>query len=259
MLTAGQIYDFIDSFAPFRNQDSFDNSGLCVGTRAQSVTKILIALDATNSVVDEAKRLGCDLIVTHHPVIFHATKHIDTTYPAAKALSFGIACIGCHTCLDSAEYGVSEMMIDTLGFKSLNTVVMVNRYDPKTKAPVGYGAMAKCEKMPPEALAKLAKEKFNSASLKWVDGGRDIDTVACGSGSCSEILHDAKEKGAQAVITADVKLDVYHEAERINMTLIDAGHYETEAICLPYLKEKLSEKFGVECVVSTADRIVRGI
>ena len=71
MTTIAQIYDYIDSFAPFRNQDSFDNCGLCVGSPDAEVTRVLFALDATNAVVDEAKARGCELIVTHHPVIFN--------------------------------------------------------------------------------------------------------------------------------------------------------------------------------------------
>ena len=258
MITVGQIYDYIDSFAPFRNQDSFDNSGLCVGSREQEVTRVLLALDATNRVVDEAMKHGCELILTHHPVIFHPMKHLDTSYPAARALSYGIACIGCHTSLDSAPYGVSDMMVDVLGFENLYVVPFVERRDPETGGPVGYGAMAKCPKTSPSELAKLAGERFKSAALRWVDGGQDIETVACGSGACSEIMHAAKAKGAQALITADVKLDVFLEAERIGMTLIDAGHYETEVIALPYLAERLTEKFGLECIISTADGIVRG-
>lgn len=259
MTTVGQIYDFIDGFAPFRNQDGFDNSGLCVGSRGQEVRRVLLALDATVSVVDEAKKLGCELIVTHHPVIFHPMKHLDPEYPAARALSYGIACIGCHTSLDSASYGVSDMMVEQLGFENLGIVPEINRSDPQTGAPVGYGAMARCPKMSPEELAVLVKKRFKSAALRWVDGGRDIETVACGSGACSEIMEYAKKLGAQAVVTADVKLDRFIEAERIGMTLIDAGHYETEVIALPYLKEKISGEFDVKCIISRADKIVRGI
>ena len=259
MTTLGQIYDYIDGFAPFRNQDSFDNSGICVGGREDRVTKILLALDATNRVVDEAEALDCDLIVTHHPVIFNAIKHIDAGYPAGRALAKGISCLGCHTSLDSAPYGVSDMMVDILGFENLGITPEYNRRDPVNGEPVGYGAMAKCPPMTAKELAALAKERFKSAGIRWVDGGREITKVACGSGACSDILASAAEKGAQALVTGDVKLSVFLEAERIGMTLIDAGHYETEVIALPYLAEKLGDRFGIECVVSSADGIVRGI
>ena len=259
MTTVGQIYDFIDGFAPFRNQDGFDNSGLSVGSRSWEVKKVLLALDATVRIVEEAKKLGCELIVTHHPAIFHPTKQLDPQYPAALALSNGIACIGCHTSLDSAPYGVSDMMVDLLGFENLGVVPEINRRDPETGAPVGYGAMARCPKMSPKELAKLSKERFKSAALRWVDGGQDIETAACGSGACSEITEYAKALGAQAVITADVKLDRFLEAERLGITLIDAGHYETEVIALPYLRDKIAGEFNVECIISHTDGIVKGI
>lgn len=262
MVTVGQIYDFIDSFAPFRNQDSFDNSGLCVGSREMQVSRVLLALDATNRVVEEAKELGCELILTHHPVIFDAMKHLDESFPAARAMRYGIACIGAHTSLDCAEYGVSDMMVDILGMVNLHTDVMVECVDSVTGRPVGYGALARCEKTSAEQLARLAGEKFGSAGLKYVDGGRlgkEIEIVACGSGACSEILQDAHRLGAQALITADVKYSRFLEAERIGMTLIDAGHYETEAISLRYLAKRLGEELGVECVVSRADCVVKGV
>ena len=259
MTSLSEIYSYIDSFAPFRNQDGFDNSGLCVGDPSAEVSRVLLALDATNAVVDEAEKLGCELILTHHPVIFHPLKRLDVSYPAARALSKGIACIGCHTSLDSAPYGVSDMMVDALGFENLGVVPEINRRDPETGAPVGYGAMAKCKKMSPRELAEVSGSVFGSAALRWVDGGRDIDTVACGSGACSEIMHDAFKKGAQALVTADVKLDVFLEASRIGMTLIDAGHYETEAIALKYLAKKLEDRFDLSCTVTTADRVVKGL
>lgn len=261
MATVSEIYDYIDSFAPFRTQDGFDNSGLVVGEMGdkKDIKKILIALDATVKVVKESIDDGADMILTHHPVIFHAIKHLDLSYPYALALKHDIPIISAHTCLDSAEYGISDMMVDVLGFDNLHTVPYINRSDPKTGDPIGYGATAECKKMSPKELAELCREKFDSAALRWVDGGRDITRVACGSGACSEILEYACEQGAQAVITADIKLDRFLEADRLGMTLIDAGHYETEAIALPYLKKKLEERFGVSCRVSNADRVVKGL
>ncbi len=259
--TISEIYNYIDSFAPFRTQDGFDNSGLCVGdiNDSREIKKILVCLDATVSAVKQAKEVGADLIVTHHPVIFHAMKHIDTTQPYGLALYYDIPCIGVHTCLDSAEYGISEMMIDSLGFKSLKTVPYINRTDPVTGAKIGYGALCECGETSAEELASYVAKVFDSAALRYVDGGKKITKIACGSGACSEILEDSHRLGAQAVICADVKLDRFIEADRLGMTLIDAGHYETEAIALPYLKSKLEERFGVDCVISSADRVVRGL
>lgn len=261
MPTVSEIYDFIDSFAPFSTQDSFDNSGLVVGHMDDSkqIEKILISLDATISVVEEAQRIGAQLILTHHPVIFHAIKHLDSSFPYALAVKYSIPVISAHTCLDSAKYGISDMMVDALGFENLGRVPYINRADPKSGAPIGYGATAKCRKMSGYELAALCKERFDNPAIRWSDGGSDIEIVACGSGACSDILEYAHCQGAQAVITADIKLDRFLEADRLGMTLIDAGHYETEAIALPYLKKKLELRFGVKCVISSADRVIKGV
>lgn len=259
MVTAGQIYDFIDSFAPFRNQDSFDNSGLSVGQREQEVSRVLLALDATVGVVDEAEAKNCQLILTHHPAMYDGVKRLDTDFPAPRALSKGIACLGCHTSLDSAPYGISDMMVDLLGFENLHVVPTINRKDPETGDPVGYGAMSRCPKMPPEKLAEFAGKKFKTAGLRWVSGGKDIEVVACGSGACSMILQDAKNLGAQAVITGDVGLHVFLDAVRLGMTLIDVGHYESEVISLNYLAARLEKELGLECIVSSTDRAIRGM
>lgn len=261
MPTVKEIYDFIDGFAPFCIQDGFDNSGLAVGSLedTREINRVLIALDATNSVVDEAAEKGAQMIITHHPIIFHPVKHLDMSQPFSRALAKEIFCLGVHTCLDSAEYGISDMMVDKLGFENLRIVPHINRRNPMTGAPVGYGAMAKCPKMSAEELARLCEKRFGTAGIRWVDGGKMIDTVACGSGSSSEIMEDAARLGAQAIVTADVKHDRFLEAELLGVTLIDAGHYETEAIALPYLKARLEERFaGLECEVTEADRVKRG-
>lgn len=256
-----EIYNYLDIIAPFRTQDGFDNSGLVIGDMGcqKEINTVLIALDATVRVVEEARKMGADMILTHHPVIFHAVKHLDCGYPYALAIKYGIPIICSHTCLDSAENGVSDMMIKILGFENLRRTPYINREDPVTGRKVGYGATAECEKMTGEELAKLCKERFGTAGLRWVDGGREITRVACGSGASSDIMEYAFEQGAQAVVTADVKLDRFIEADRLGMTLIDAGHYETEAIALPYLKSALESEFGLKCVITKSDRVVRGM
>ncbi len=261
MATIKEIYDFLDSFAPFCNQDSFDNSGLCVGEMSdpREINSVLLCLDITNPVVEEAKSGGFGAIISHHPVIFHATKHIDLSQPYSRALAYGLPCIGTHTCLDSAPYSLSDMMVDRLGFKNLGAIPYINRQDPKTGAPVGYGATAECPEMSAEELAKLCKTAFDSAALRYCDGKKPITRVVCASGACSETLEYAYSQGAQAVVTADVKLDRFLEADRLGMTLIDAGHYETEAIALPYLAKKLTERFGIKCGITAADRVVKGL
>ncbi len=252
MTTVRDIYNYIDSFAPYRTQDSWDNSGLLVGDGDEVVTRALCALDASIPAIMEAEKLGCELILTHHPVIFDPLKSLDSTVPAALLFRMGIACISSHTNLDSAEYGISDMMIDKLGLKNLHKMVDINRADPVTGRAVGYGAVGETEKeMTPEELAGLCKERFNCIAIKYVAGSRNIKTVGMISGAGGSYVTDAFRLGCDAYVSGDVKQQDFIEAERLGITLIDAGHFETETIAMEYFKEKLGEKFPeIEFVVS---------
>ena len=102
-MNAGQIYEYIDSIAPFCRQEDWDNSGFQVGERAKEVHKILFALDATADLVREAHKKQCDLIVTHHPFLFQAQKQFTEQNPAYLAAKYNIAVISAHTSFDCAD------------------------------------------------------------------------------------------------------------------------------------------------------------
>ncbi len=251
MRTVLQIYKFIDGIAPFRTQDSWDNSGLLIGLPRDSVTRALLALDAENRVIDEAKELGCELILTHHPVIFNPLRSVCELDPAGRLVKYGIACICAHTNLDSAEYGISDMMAHRLGFKNCRELVEINRFDDISGRSVGYGAVAECENMSPSELAALCRERFGCTALKYVAGKRDIRRVGMISGAGGSGIFEAVRLGLDAFITAEVKHHEFLEAERIGVTLIDAGHYETEIIAMQYLKDLLKKEFtDVEFILS---------
>lgn len=245
MTMVKDIYNFIDEIAPFRTQDSWDNSGLLVGRSEEKVTRVLLSLDATIGAVDQAHDSGCELIITHHPVIFHGLMSLDDSLPAARLLKYDIACISAHTNLDSAEYSISDMMVDTLGLKNSHQLIDVNRRDTVTGRAVGYGATAECEdELTPYELARLCKERFNCVAIKYVAGKRKIRRVGMVSGAGSECLYQAHKMGLDAFVTAEVKHHEFLDAQRLGLTLIDAGHHETEAIAMPYLKKLLEEKFS---------------
>lgn len=252
MTTVKEIYDFIDSVAPYRTQDSWDNSGLLVGDGDEVVTKALCALDASIPTILEAERLGCQLVLTHHPVIFDPLRSLDSKVPAALLFKKGIACISSHTNLDSAEYGISDMMVDRLGLRNLHKIIDINREDPVTGRKVGYGAIGEADhEMTPEELAKLCRERFNCIAIKYVPGNRAIKTVGMISGAGGSYVTNAHALGCDAYVSGDVKQQDFIEAERLGITLIDAGHFETETIAMEYFKEKLGERFPeVEFVVS---------
>lgn len=254
MAKVSQIYDFIDGFAPFRTQDEWDNSGLLVGEGEWEVKKALLSLDASIKAVREAKSLGCRLIITHHPVIFTPLKSLREFDPACLMLINRIAAICCHTNLDSAEFGVSDMMCEALGFENAHLPIEINRLDPITGRKVGYGATGLCEAMTPAQLAALCKRTFGSVAIKYIEGNRPIRRVGMVSGAGGEFIEQAAALGMDAYITSEIKHHQLLQAESLGITVIDAGHHETEAIAMPYLREKLSPAFpDVEFILSAQD------
>lgn len=258
MVTLRGIYNYIDSFAPFALQDGFDNSGLLINCGKPQVGRVLLALDVTVKAVDEALNLDCDAIITHHPVIFHKLASLDTSAPAAYALSKGVSVISAHTNLDSADYNISDMMCDLLGFDNTGEILSVNRsYNGK---PVGYGRIATCEPMTTSQLVSLCKKTFGSAAIRYTESSDVITRVAMCSGAGGEFIFDACAKGVHAYITADVRHHEFLDADRLGIAIIDCSHYETEVIAMRYLKDKLSKEFPeVEFVISnSSDGTIKG-
>ncbi len=259
MAKIGEIYEFLNGLVPFYTQDSWDNSGFLVGDKNTEVNKVLLAMDATPDAINEAKKLGCNLLVTHHPVIFSGIKSLTPELPAYMLLSNGISCISAHTNLDCAEYGISDIMCDLLGFENIHQIVDANRKD-KNGNDVGYGAVGICREMTPEALASLCKQVFKTNGLRYVAGNRTIKKVAMISGGGGGFGDKALALGADAYITADVKHNQFLDAHAWGLTLIDAGHHETEVIAMPYLQKVLSKQFpSTEFLVSQVEYCVKSI
>ena len=257
MKTIGNIFNKIDSLAPFRNADGFDNSGLLVGSRQDEVKRVLLSLDATLAVVDEAAEKGCQLVITHHPVLFNAIKKLDISHPAVRLARYGIGCICAHTNLDSAEYNISDIMCRLLDLVPNEGFLAVNRCDAETGAPVGYGRVADCESISPKELAQKAKGAFGCDFVRYVDGERPITRIALCSGAGGDFAFECLNHGAQAYITADIKHHEMLDANDMGLTIIDCGHFNTEVIVLDYLKEVLEAEFeDVEFIISKTENSV---
>lgn len=261
MTTIGNIFDKIDSIAPFRNADEFDNSGLLVGDRGDKVTRALLSLDATLAVADEAKEKGCELVITHHPVLFNAIKRLDISHPAVRLMRYGIGCICAHTNLDSAEYNISDIMCELMGLKPNGDYYTVNRADPVTGTAVGYGRVADCEEMTPCELAKKAKEAFCCDFVRYTCGKENITKVGFCSGAGGDFAYECIRHGAQGYITSDIKHHELLDAADMGLTVVDCGHFNTEVIVLPYLKKVLERAFPeVEFIIShTEDDVIKTV
>jgi len=246
MATVNEIYAVLDRFAPFDTQMGFDNAGFLVGQGEQEVTKLLLSLDITLPVIEEARRLGVQLIVSHHPVIFDPVKQIvagDPTGEKLIALIKGdLSAICAHTNLDVAAGGVNDALAAALGLRQVE-VFLPEGTDGQGR-PYGLGRIGVMENSftLPE-FAEKVKAALASNGVRYVDCGRPVHKVAVGGGSCGSCLRDAWEKGCDAFVTADVKYDVFLEAKALGIGLVDAGHYPTENVVLPVLERLLTEAF----------------
>ena len=120
------IAEVIERYAPLRLQESYDNAGLIVGRPEDEVHQALLAVDVTEEVLDEAEQTGCDLIVTHHPIVFHALKRFNSASYVERcverAIRRGIALYACHTNLDSAPGGMSWRLAEMLGVEEFRVL-----------------------------------------------------------------------------------------------------------------------------------------
>ena len=234
------IIDVIESFAPLSVQESWDNSGLCVGSEDDEVTSVLLGLDCTPELVDEAVECGADMIVTHHPLIFSGLKKIspDDQVGAAviKAIKAGISIYAAHTSADKVIAGVSGAMASRLG------LVNVSILDEDGEG-TGLGVVGDLPHPVTAAEAvKLVKERFGLKSLRSsrpVEGM--ISRVAMCGGSGGSLIKAAMASGAQLYLSGDIS---YHNFfTREGFMIMDIGHYESEIEIVDILFSLLRKNF----------------
>lgn len=234
----------IESFAPLALQQSYDNSGLIVGRLDDEVHSALLAVDVTEEVLDEAESEGCDIIITHHPIIFQPLKRFNSsTYVercVERAIRNGIALYACHTNLDSAPNGMSWHVGSMLGLDAM-TVLQPNAGDPAT----GFGVVGVLPR-PESAMSLLSRVKslFEVGAVRYGDLPTDdamIRRVAICTGSGGSLIDEALAVEADLYITADLK---YNDFMRGNnrMIIADIGHFESEFCAIRILFDILSKK-----------------
>ncbi len=253
MATVREIYDFLDQKAPFSLQMDFDNAGFLVGHGEKAVTRIVVALDITEAVAEEAARVGAQLIVSHHPVIFHPVRRLtDDDLTGRLLLSLterGIAAICAHTNLDVAEGGVNDALARSL---ELEDAVP---FQPDGLGRVGLVSGPHTASL--SAFASFVKERLGAGGVRCVDAGRPVRRVAVGGGACGDLVLAAAEAGCDTFITSDVKYNQFLDAAAAGINLIDAGHYPTENVVCPVLAHWLRQGFPeVEVLPSQAHREV---
>lgn len=246
MATVKEIYTLLDRKAPFRYQMGFDNAGFLVGRGGAEVTKVLVALDITPEVINEAVEMGAQLIVAHHPVIWGQIGQVtDETSTGRKLLALiehGIAAICAHTNLDAAEGGVNSELARRMGLE--NPVPLEVDGEDENGVPYGIGRVGTLPA--PMTLADFAaytKKALDLEGVRVLDAGVPVSKVAVGGGACGSMLPLVKAQGCDTFVTSDLKHDLYLEAKDMGINLLDAGHYSTETVVCPVVKTWLEEAF----------------
>ncbi len=245
MTTVGEVFAFLQKKAPFELQERFDNAGFLVGREDVSVSKILVALDITEQVVQEAAEQGAQLIVSHHPVIFGGAKSVtDQTVTGRVLLALAenhIAAICAHTNLDAVEGGVNDALALRLGLTDIRQLKQegVDRQG----RPYGIGRVGFVSEQPLYDFAMAVKRLLGANGIRLVDGGKPVRQVAVGGGACAEFMSDALAQGCDTFVTSDVKYHQFLEARALGLSLVDAGHFPTENVICPVLQDWLAKAF----------------
>ena len=203
-VTVQQVFEELRRLAPVELACSWDNVGLLVDA-GRPVTRIATALDITPAVVEEAAGRGCELIVAHHPVIFHPLKTLSAGDVPARLLAAGISGICMHTNLDAAEGGVNDALARALGLEQVGPV----SEDGIGRTGVISGAPSA------EVFAAQVKKLLGANGVRFVDGGRPVRKVAVGGGACGDMGPLASACGCDTFVTSDVKYHEFQEAEAL--------------------------------------------
>ena len=236
MVTVEQLLAFLEQKAPFALAEDWDNSGLLVGDLSQTVSKVLVVLDITDTAVDRAVECGAQLIVSHHPVIFEPLRTLSASHPAYRMAAHGIAALCMHTNLDKAVGGVNDLLAQQVGL---------------TDVFVADDGFTRVGKLPFSMTAAQFGEEVSRAlktEIRISMGTAPITTVAVCGGSGADLVLPLLTT-VDAAVTGEVKhhewLTVPHEK-----TLIDGGHFMTEIAIVSQLTTWLQEAFPAITVVN---------
>jgi dinuclear metal center YbgI/SA1388 family protein len=241
------LLTMIDGFAPFALAESWDNVGLMAGDPAQAVCSILVALDPTEDLLREAEVAGANVVLTHHPLIFHPLKSVRLDQPVGRILATAIRkkihIISCHTNLDVVRNGVSDELAARLGLAASEPLLPLDRVAAVAPMAVGFGRigdfpggiagdefMARLLAIPEMAAVQMAghlPERISRAAV-------------CG-GSGSTLVETAWRQGAQVFVAGEIKHSEARWAEASGFCVIDAGHYPTENVVVPSMVSLLRE------------------
>ena len=246
MIKVNNIIKEMELLAPTYLKEDFDNVGLMVGDKNKEVKKVLLALDCTLKVIEEAKKENVELIITHHPLIFKRPSSITTdTLQGKKIIELiknDISLYSSHTNLDSVENGLNDTIVK---------ILEKNKRDDKA----GLGRIVSLnESIQLEDLISKIKKSLNINNLRVVKGKDKVNKIAIINGSGQDFIGKAVALGADCIITGDTTYHFASDYKEMEISILDVGHFASEQITFFNVMENLKEKFkDVEFITSTVE------
>ena len=237
-MTVRELYAFLEERIPRALSCDWDNDGLmvCANDKAE-VRRVLVALDITAAVAEQAIKEGYDLIVSHHPLIFRPIKALAVGETVAnkviRLLTSGVSAMSFHTRLDAVEGGVNDVLANSLGLLDIT---------PFGKDGEEMGRIGNLAKpMTLKNFAALVKDATGAKYVQISDGGKLVSRVAVLGGGGAGESGAAAAAGADTYLTGDLRHDQLTEAPERGMNLVQGGHFFTENLVCERIREMLHE------------------
>lgn len=233
-MTIAELYTLIDrEIAPFSLAADWDNSGLLVGDPQAQVQTALLCLDITLPAIRQAQKAGAQVIVSHHPVIFHPLKNVLAGSPVYALIKAGIGAICAHTNLDLARGGVNDCLAEAIGLLDIRPL--------GEEGPESLGRMGELPAaLSADELAAHVGERLHpGGGVRFADGGRPIRRVAVCGGAGSDLWESLPE-GVDALLSSEFHHHEFLACQAAGLTALDAGHFDTEQVVLGPLGERLA-------------------
>lgn len=230
----------MEAIAPLDLAELWDNPGLLVGAPEDALAGVMLCVDATHALIDQAQARGCNCILAHHPLMFAGTKNLRSDHYEggilARLLRGGLSMFAAHTNLDRAPGGVEDSLAQALSIKvdACTPYVRAGTVDARTAG---------------QWLAHV-RGCISPQAVFYGDAGRSISRVGVSCGGGGEYFHQALEMGADVFLTGEMKHHERIEAQGLGLCVIIAGHEETERVVLQPLAETLRKALDVPIFVS---------
>lgn len=235
-----EIYQCLERALPSSLSCDWDNDGLmvCASNEAE-VKKILFALDITPTVTEYAVKIGADLIISHHPLIFSGIRRMDghdgTSRKVISLLQNNISAMSFHTRLDAAEGGINDILANLFQLSD------IEKFGVEGDTAARIGTLP--SPMAFEDFCHLVKDTLGAPSVCGAKAGKTVSRLAVLGGSGKDYIREAQKMGADTYLTGEVNYNYLLEAAENGLSVVTAGHYHTEAPFTAFFEKILSEKF----------------